>query len=52
MSEEQIFAVLDEAAKLGINFFDTAPIYVGGIENTLGKWVRSRKQKMAPESFY
>ena len=52
MSEEQIFAVLDEAAKLGINFFDTAPIYVGGIENTLGKWVRSRKQKMASESFY
>jgi aryl-alcohol dehydrogenase-like predicted oxidoreductase len=51
-SEEQIFAVLDEAARLGINFFDTAPIYVGGIENKLGKWLNSRRQSLSQESFY
>ncbi|MEO5668899.1 MAG: aldo/keto reductase [Bdellovibrionota bacterium] len=43
-TEEEIFKVLDEAARLGINFFDTSPIYVGGVENTLGKWIKSRKQ--------
>lgn len=46
-SEAQIFAVLDEAARLGINFFDTAPIYVGGIENKLGKWLKSRRGWLA-----
>src|SRR5688572_26259904 len=30
-SEEQAFKVLDEAAKHGINFFDTSPIYVGDV---------------------
>jgi aryl-alcohol dehydrogenase-like predicted oxidoreductase len=51
-NEDQVFAVLDEAARLGINFFDTAPIYVGGIENKLGKWLKSRKQALSQTSFY
>ncbi|MEK6626861.1 MAG: aldo/keto reductase, partial [Bdellovibrionota bacterium] len=40
--EEEAFAVLDEAARLGINLFDTSPIYVGGIEYKLGRWIKSR----------
>ena len=51
-SEEEIFALLDEAVKLGINLFDTAPIYVGGIENTLGKWMKSRQEAVKEDSFY
>ncbi len=51
-TEEEAFAVLDEAAKLGINFFDTAPIYVGGVENKLGRWMQSRKERVALNSFY
>ena len=42
VSEEEAFKVLDEAARNGINFFDTAPIYVGDAENRLGKWRKSR----------
>jgi hypothetical protein len=52
MTEQQVFAVLDEAVKLGINFFDTAPIYVGGIENKLGKWLQSRRGDIAQDGFY
>ena len=38
-SREAAFNLLDEAAALGINTFDTAPIYVGDIEKTLGDWL-------------
>lgn len=41
-TDEEAFRVLDEAARLGINFFDTSPIYVGDAENRLGKWKKSR----------
>lgn len=34
--------VLDEAARLGINAFDTSPIYAGGVEARLGGWLRAR----------
>ena len=37
--------MLDYAVDKGINLFDTAPIYVGGIENTLGTWLREKKKK-------
>lgn len=37
------FSVLDHAADLGINFFDTSPIYVGGVEYRLGQWKEIRK---------
>ncbi len=52
LTEPQAQAVLDEAAKLGINVFDTSPIYVGGVENKLGKWLQSRKQSAAQDGFY
>lgn len=52
ITEGQLNEILDEAAKLGINFFDTSPIYVGDIENKLGKWMKSRKQQIAADGFY
>jgi aryl-alcohol dehydrogenase-like predicted oxidoreductase len=39
--EEQATAVLNEALRLGINAFDTAPIYSESIEMILGAWLRS-----------
>lgn len=51
-SDAEVFAVLDEAAKLGINLFDTSPIYVGGVENRLGRWIKSRKQNITSNQFY
>lgn len=41
---QQTLAVLNEALKLGINTFDTAPIYTDGIERRLGEWLRSQKR--------
>lgn len=52
MNEEQMREVLDEAARLGINTFDTSPIYVGGVEYKLGRWVEARKRDAAQDSFY
>jgi aryl-alcohol dehydrogenase-like predicted oxidoreductase len=49
---EELFEILDEAAKLGINFFDTSPIYVGGIEYKLGQWLTSRESLLKFASFY
>ena len=40
--EEVTFKILNEAVALGINTFDTAPIYVDEIEKTVGDWLRSR----------
>lgn len=37
----QTHAVLAEAVRLGINAFDTAPIYAGDIELKLGRWLRA-----------
>jgi len=47
-SEEQVFEILDEAVKLGINFFDTSPIYVGNVESKVGKWLKLRRQAPSP----
>ncbi len=52
LSEAEAFEILDEAAKNGINFFDTSPIYVGGVENKLGKWKKSRSAPIRENSFY
>lgn len=41
----QGLAVLDEAVRLGINAFDTAPIYANGIEDTLGRWLAAHPRK-------
>jgi aryl-alcohol dehydrogenase-like predicted oxidoreductase len=35
--------MLDLAVEYGINAFDTAPIYVGGIERTLGGWMKDKR---------
>lgn len=51
-TREFVFAVLDEAARRGINLFDTSPIYVGGVEHALGKWRASRAAAVADGSFY
>ncbi len=51
-TREQVYAVLDEAARCGINLFDTSPIYVGGVENALGEWRASRAAAVADGSFY
>jgi aryl-alcohol dehydrogenase-like predicted oxidoreductase len=42
INEQELRVILDEALKLGINFYDTSPIYVGGIEYKLGKWKQAR----------
>ncbi len=52
MSEEQIHELLDEAVKLGINIFDTSPIYVGDVENKIGKWMKAREEKIQKDDFY
>lgn len=39
MSEVELFNLLDETVKRGINTFDTSRIYVGAIEKKLGKWI-------------
>ncbi|HAZ13417.1 MAG: hypothetical protein A2X86_14665 [Bdellovibrionales bacterium GWA2_49_15] len=52
ISEDEAGRVLDEAAKLGINLFDTSPIYVGGVEYKLGRWIKSRAQIIKDDSFY
>ena len=35
--------MLDFAVAKGINLFDTSPIYVEGIENSLGAWLQQKK---------
>ncbi|PKL77119.1 MAG: hypothetical protein CVV27_06785 [Candidatus Melainabacteria bacterium HGW-Melainabacteria-1] len=42
---EQTLQVLDEAAKLGINAFDTAPIYTDSIERRFGDWLKAQRRK-------
>ena len=52
ITEKDIFKLLDEAARLGINLFDTAPIYVGDIEFKLGKWIASWKKRNPGKEVY
>ena len=51
-TKELAFSVLDEAARQGINLFDTAPIYVGSVEYTFGEWREERRQEAKKNSFY
>jgi len=44
--------ILDHAVDKGINLFDTSPIYVDGIENTLGAWLQQKKQQNANVQLY
>lgn len=41
MDNAKTIAVLEEAVKLGINTFDTAPIYSQNIEARLGEWLKA-----------
>lgn len=41
----QTHAVLNEAVRLGINAFDTAPIYTDDIELKLGAWLKTQPRK-------
>jgi aryl-alcohol dehydrogenase-like predicted oxidoreductase len=49
---EQAFQVFDAASKLGINFFDSSPIYVGGVEYDLGAWKKSRADDVQRPDWY
>ncbi|MCB0361208.1 MAG: aldo/keto reductase [Bdellovibrionales bacterium] len=51
-SDAKVFEILDHAAELGINFFDTSPIYVGGVEYRLGLWREKRKQSHPQEEHH
>lgn len=42
LPNEQTLAVLNEAVRLGINAFDTAPIYTDDIELRLGAWLKAQ----------
>ncbi|EKD68393.1 MAG: hypothetical protein ACD_47C00653G0002, partial [uncultured bacterium] len=50
-TREKVYEVLNEAARLGINLFDTAPIYVGGVEYTLGEWRANVTARIVDGSF-
>lgn len=52
MSEDDLFKLLDETVKRGINTFDTSRIYVGAIEKKLGKWIALRKEQIKKDDFY
>lgn len=52
ISDEELHAILDEAVKLGINTFDTSPIYVGNIEDKLGKWLDYKNSEIHEDGFY
>lgn len=42
-TEEEAFALMDEAWEIGINFFDTADAYGGGrSETAIGKWLKTK----------
>ncbi len=51
-ARERVYAVLTEAARLGINLFDTAPIYVGGVEYTLGEWRAKLSAQIQDDRFF
>ena len=52
ITEEYVNELLDEAVRLGINLFDTSPIYVGDIEYKLGKWMESYKRRNPGKKIY
>jgi len=52
ITDEGINNLLDEAVRLGINLFDTSPIYVGDIEYRLGKWMTAFRQKNPDKKIY
>ncbi|MBN8538035.1 MAG: aldo/keto reductase [Deltaproteobacteria bacterium] len=51
-TDEEVFKVLDEAVRNGINVIDTSPIYVGNIENLIGRYLESRREMIKRDDFY
>ncbi len=51
-SETEFNKLLDEAVRLGINTFDSSPIYVGNVESNFDKWVKLRNQNISRDNFY
>lgn len=51
-TDEEVFKVLDEAVRNGINVIDTSPIYVGNIENLIGRYLESRRETIKSDDFY
>lgn len=45
MDNARTIEVLEEAVRLGINAFDTSPIYAERIEARLGDWLKGRKDR-------
>lgn len=52
ISEKEFNDFLDESVKLGINTFDSSPIYVGDVESKFGKWLKSRNKQIHETGFY
>jgi aryl-alcohol dehydrogenase-like predicted oxidoreductase len=44
MDNARTVEVLEEAVRLGINTFDTSPIYAANIEERLGDWLRAQNR--------
>ncbi|MBL7669623.1 MAG: aldo/keto reductase [Bdellovibrionaceae bacterium] len=51
-SEDDVRKLFTEAARLGINTFDTSPIYVENVENKLGKWIKDNEEQIKKPDFY
>lgn len=52
ITEQSINSLFEEAVRLGINLFDTSPIYVGDVEYKLGKWLKDYRQKNPGKKIY
>lgn len=52
ITEQSINNLFDEAVRLGINLFDTSPIYVGDVEYKLGNWLAAYRQKNPGKRIY
>lgn len=50
--KEKARQMLDLAIERGFTLFDTSPIYADGIENTLGGWIKDKKQKKPDQQLY
>lgn len=44
VSDTELTSILNTAVELGINSFDTSPIYIQDIEHRLGLWLNSRNR--------
>lgn len=45
LNDTELNNLLDKALQLGINTFDTSPIYIFDIENRFGNWLKKQKDR-------